>query len=396
MNEDHPRSSARTSSASALRCCASAIAMSVAMSCGPADPNDAPVGYPFNLPAGVSEPVVPRDNPMSAEKVRLGRRLFYDRRLSLNQTQSCGTCHQPSKGFADGLEVATGSTGLHTARNAMGLSNVGYASALTWANPLQASLERQALIPMFGVDPPELGLSGQEEELLRRLRADAWYQRMFRVVFASESEPVTVTNVTRAIAAFERTLLTYNAPYDRYTRGDRTAMSESAVRGLELFNTERLECYHCHSGFNFSDSTNTVSSAPRDASFHNNGLYNIDGMGGYPAPNRGVFEVSNRAEDMGRFRAPTLRNIELTAPYMHDGSIPTLEAVLDHYTAGGRRITTGANAGDGSTSPLKSDLVRGFTLTAQEREDVLAFLRALTDRDFVRDPRFQDPWGNER
>jgi cytochrome c peroxidase len=359
------------------------------------DPNDAPVGYPFNLPAGVSEPVVPRDNPMSPEKVRLGRRLFYDRRLSLNQSQSCGSCHQPSKGFADGRVVAIGSTGLPTPRNAMGLGNVGYASALTWANPLLVSLERQALIPMFGVDPPELGLSGQEEELLRRLRADAWYQRMFRVVFPGESEPITIANVTRAIAAFERTLLTFNSPYDRYIRGDRTAMSASAVRGLELFNSERLECYHCHSGFNFSDSTNTATSAPRDASFHNNGLYNIDGMGGYPAPNRGVFEITHRPEDMGRFRAPSLRNVELTAPYMHDGSIPTLEAVIDHYAAGGRRIESGPYAGDGSSSPLKSDLVRGFTLTAQEKEDLLAFLRALTDWDFVRDPRFQDPWGNE-
>ncbi len=382
----------RAATAALLALCA----LSGAARCGPADPNDVAVGYPFNLPAGTSEPIVPRDNPMSADKVRLGRRLFYDRRLSLNQTQSCGSCHLPSRGFADGLEVARGSTGQHTPRNAMGLTNVGYASALTWANPLQVSLERQALIPMFGADPVELGLSGQEEELLRRLRADGWYTRMFRVVFSSDSEPLSVTNVTRAIAAFERTLLSYNAPFDRFTRGDSSAMSASAQRGMELFNSERLECYHCHSGFNFSDSTNTATSAPRDAAFHNNGLYNLGGTGAYPAPNRGVFEVTSRAEDMGRFRAPSLRNIELTAPYMHDGTLATLDAVIDHYAAGGRRITEGPNAGDGSASPLKSDLVRGFVLTPSEREDLLAFLRALTDRDFVRDPRFQDPFGLER
>jgi cytochrome c peroxidase len=384
------------SPAAALRSIATVATLSLAVSCGPADPNDAPVGYPFNLPAGLSEPLVPRDNPMSADKVRLGRRLFYDRRLSLNQTQSCGSCHLPSKGFADGLTVALGSTGQHTPRNAMGLTNVGYMSALTWANPTQLTLERQALIPMFGIDPPELGLSGQEQELLRRLREDPWYTRMFRVAFSGESEPINVTNVTRAIASFERTLLSYNAPYDRFIRGDRGAMSESAQRGLELFNSERLECYHCHAGFNFSDSTNTATSAPRDAAFHNNGLFNIGGTGAYPAPNRGVFEVSNRAEDMGRFRVPSLRNVEMTAPYMHDGSLATLEAVIDHYAAGGRNIAEGPNAGDGRASPLKSDLVRGFTLTPTEREDVLAFLRALTDRDFLRDPRFQDPFGNER
>jgi cytochrome c peroxidase len=130
-----------------------------------------------------------------------------------------------------------------------------------------------------------------------------------------------------------------------------------------------------------------VSSAPRDASFHNNALYNIDGMGGYPAPNRGVFEVSNRAEDMGRFRAPTLRNIELTAPYMHDGSIATLRDVITHYANGGRskRLT-------GIASPLQSDLVRGFSLSASEVEDLLAFLDALNDEAFLTDPALADPF----
>lgn len=377
----------------ALSLCAAAI---VATGCGAVDPNDAPVGYPFNLPPGVPEPLVPSDNPMSAEKVRLGRRLFFDRRLSLNQQQSCGSCHLPSRAYTDGRAQAEGSTGERTPRSAMSLANVGYASALTWANPLQVSLERQALIPLFGVDPVELGFSGREDELLRRLREDEWYARMFRVAFPSDAEPVSVQNVTRAIASFERTLLTYNSPYDRYVRGDRGALSDSALRGLDLFNSERLECYHCHAGFNFSDATVHVGAPPREAPFHNNGLYNLDGRGAYPAPNRGVFEVTNRPEDMGRFRTPTLRNIELTAPYMHDGSLPTLEAVIDHYAAGGRHITAGPNAGDGSTSPLKSDLIQGFTLTAQEREDLLAFLRSLTDRSFTTDPRFQDPFGNER
>jgi cytochrome c peroxidase len=368
----------------------------LAASCAPADPNDVPVAFPFNLPSGVPEPNVPRDNPMSVEKVRLGRRLFYDRRLSRNQTQSCGSCHLPSRAFSDGLTVAVGSTGENTPRNAMGLTNVGYAAALTWSNPVMLELERQALVPMFGENPTELGLIGQEGELLRRLREDALYVRMFRQAFASDAEPVTVTNVTRAIASFERTLLSYNAPYDRFARGDASALSDSAKRGLELFNSERLECYHCHSGFNFSDATVHVGAPPREAPFHNTGLYNIDGRGAYPAPNRGVFDSTNRPEDMGRFRVPSLRNVELTAPYMHDGSIATLEAVIDHYAAGGRRITEGPNAGDGSTSPLKSDLVRGFTLAPQEREDLLAFLRSLTDRQFIDDPRFHDPFGNVR
>jgi cytochrome c peroxidase len=368
----------------------------VTSACGPADPSDAPVAYPFELPRGVPEPVVPRDNPMSVEKVRLGRRLFFDRRLSGNQTQSCGSCHRPSLAFTDGAAVSIGSTGERTPRSSMSLGNVAYATALTWASPVLLDLERQALVPLFGENPTELGLLGREDELRARLRADPWYARAFRAAFPGESDPVTVTNVTRAIASFERTLLTYDAPYDRFTRGDASALSPSAQRGLDLFNSERLECYHCHAGFNFSDATGHVGAPPREAPFHNNGLYNVDGRGGYPAPNRGVFESTSRPEDMGRFRAPSLRNVELTAPYMHDGSIPTLEAVIDHYAAGGRRIAEGPNAGDGAASPLKSDLVRGFTLTAQEREDLLAFLRSLTDRRFTMDPRFQDPFGLER
>ncbi|MDP3277849.1 MAG: di-heme enzyme [Deltaproteobacteria bacterium] len=373
-----------------------ALSLYLTTACGPSDPNDVPVAYPFALPEGTAAPRVPPDNPMSADKVRLGRRLFFDRQLSLNQTQSCGSCHLPSRAFTDGRATSMGSTGQLTPRNAMSLTNIGYASALTWANPSLGELERQALIPMFGDTPVELGLSGQEGELLTRLRADAMYPAMFRRAFSADSDPVTVTNVARAIASFERTLISFNAPYDRYVRGDRSAMTASAVRGLELFNTERLECYHCHSGFNFSDATVSEGSAPREAPFHNTALYNIDGRGAYPAPNRGVLEVSTRPEDMGRFRAPSLRNIELTAPYMHDGSIATLEQVIAHYAAGGRRITEGPNAGDGSTSPLKSDLLRGFTLTDAERDDLLAFLRALTDRRFVEDPRFQDPFGRER
>lgn len=375
------------------------VVMGLQSQCAPApldpnDPNSVAVAYPFQLPAGMAEPVIPADNPMSAEKVRLGRRLFYDRRLSLNQTQSCGSCHLPSRAFTDGREVALGSTGDHTPRNAMGLTNVAYNSAYTWANPSLLTLERQALVPMFGENPTELGLVGQEQELVRRLQSDALYVRLFRLAFPSEGEPVTVANVTRAIASFERTLLSLNSPYDRFIRGDRTAMSESAQRGLDLFNSSRMECYHCHSGFNFADATQTAG-APMNAVFHNNGLYNIDGMGAYPAPNRGLYESTNVAADMGKFRAPSLRNIELTAPYMHDGSIATLEGVLDHYAAGGRRIMAGPNAGDGTMSPLKSDLVRGFTLTPTQREDVLAFLRSLTDTAFVQDPRFQDPFGNE-
>ncbi len=169
-------------------------------------------------------------------------------------------------------------------------------------------------------------------------------------------------------------------------------MSVSAKRGEELFFSERLECFHCHGGFNFTGTVDNVGRGFAEVEFHNTGLYNIGGKGGFPKENPGLREFTQRAEDEGKFKAPTLRNIALTAPYMHDGSIATLEGVLEHYAAGGRTITAGPHAGVGSTNPNKSEFINGFELTAQERQDVIAFLNSLTDSTFIRDLRFSDPW----
>jgi cytochrome c peroxidase len=174
--------------------------------------------------------------------------------------------------------------------------------------------------------------------------------------------------------------------------GERAAISDSARRGYELFSSERLECFHCHAGFALTDHVNYEGKAFFDDPFHNTGLYNVDGQGAYPEPNTGVLSVTGRERDMGRFKAPTLRNIAVTAPYMHDGSIASLDAVLDHYAAGGRTLSEGEHAGVGSASPLKSNLIQGFTLSDSERADVLAFLHSLTDEGFLTDARFADPW----
>jgi cytochrome c peroxidase len=358
--------------------------------CGEAAPD---TGLNVTPPPGFPAMRVPADNPFSREKAELGRRLFYDRRLSGNETQSCGSCHVQRLAFTDGRARGLGSTGQEHSRGAMSLVNVGYAVTLTWANPSVRLLERQALVPLFGEDPVELGLAGREAEMLARLRADASYPGLFRAAFPGAGEAITLDNVTRAIATFERSILSADAPYDRYQRGERGAMSASAVRGMELYFGERLECFHCHGGFNLTDSVITAATRFEETPFHNTGLYNVDGRGAYPARNTGVREITERAEDMGRFRAPTLRNIAVTAPYMHDGSIATLDGVIDHYAAGGRRIADGPNAGDGSMSPLRSEFVRGFTLTAQERGDLLAFLNALTDQRLLTDPRWSDPFG---
>ena len=348
--------------------------------------------FDWILPEGFPAPRIPAGETMTSGMVELGRHLFYDVRLSGNETQSCASCHRQAAAFTDGLPVAIGSTAERHPRNSMSLTNIGYQPVLNWANPNETRLAHQALTPLFGENPVELGMAGREDELLERLRSDATYQRLFPEAFPELPDPYSIGTVTRAIAAFQRTLISGDAPVDRYRRGDRTALSESARLGQALFFSERLECFHCHGGLGFTGTFDYEGKSAPEAEFHNNGLYNVDGAGAYPPGNTGLHEFTGRPEDMGRFKAPTLRNIALTAPYMHDGSIATLEEVIDHYAAGGRNVVGGPNAGDGRANPFKNGFVKGFTLTADERVGLLDFLRALTDSAFVGDPRFSDPW----
>lgn len=358
-------------------------------------------GWEWSLPPGFPEPWVPEDNPMNAAKVALGRSLFYDVRLSGNQTQSCGSCHMQELGFTDGLAHAEGSTGAIHRRSAMALANIGYASGLTWASNSVRLLEDQAMLPMFGEDPVELGLAGLEAEVTARFQGDPEAAAQFDAAFPEAAErgedplasAVIFGNIVKAIAAFERTMISGDSPYDRFWYQDQPdALSAEARRGMALFNSEDLECFHCHGGVMFSDSSRYADSAFVELAFHNTGLYNVDGAGAFPASDQGMIELTGLAADMGRFRAPSLRNIARTAPYMHDGSVPTLDAVIDHYAAGGRTIADGPDAGVGSDSPLRSEFVKGFTLTAEDRTDLLAFLESLTDETFLSDPALSDPF----
>jgi cytochrome c peroxidase len=153
-----------------------------------------------------------------------------------------------------------------------------------------------------------------------------------------------------------------------------------------------MECFHCHGGFNFTDSTTHANSRVDRIGYHNTGLYNLGGDGQYPSDNSGLFDMTGNRRDMGRFKAPTLRNIEVTAPYMHDGSVATLEEAIAHYARGGRLIEDGANAGDGRRSPYKSEFIRGFEISDAERIDLIAFLKSLTDRRVLSDQRWSSPF----
>ncbi len=353
--------------------------------------------YSWHLPPGFPKPRVPEENPMTAEKVELGRYLFYDERLSGNGTQSCASCHVQAQAFSDGRTLPVGSTGEAHVRNAQALVNIAYSPSLTWANPALDQLEKQVLVPMFGEFPIELGITGSEEAVLARFREEPLYDELFAAAFPDVDEPVDFHHIKLALSSFVRTLISGNSPYDQFVyQGDETALSESARRGMDLFLSERLECHHCHIGFNLSAPPVHENTTFIETAFQNNGLYNLTdervGEGAYPLGNRGLFDHSGSADDMGRFRPPTLRNIELTAPYMHDGSIATLEEVVQHYADGGRLIESGDKAGDGRVNPYKSGLIAGFEISEQEKIDLVNFLKSLTDEQFITDPRFSDPF----
>ena len=262
----------------------------------------------------------------------------------------------------------------------MSLTNVAYNAAFTWGSGKVRSLELQMRQPLFNEHPLEMGLKSDGAAALGALLADADYLAQFQAAFPGEASAVSMEHVIKAIACFERTLISGRSPFDRYLfDDDHGALSEPAKRGMALFYSARVGCAQCHSGINFSGPIIYLGHASERALFANTGLYDLDRRGAYPSSDQGLIEVTHRGSDMGKFRVPTLRNVALTAPYMHDGSLPTLDAVLEHYVRGGRR------------NPHQDPRVRPFSLTESERAELLAFLDSLTDRDFVENPQFSMP-----
>ena len=343
-----------------------------------------PPGYAWNLPAGFPLPSVPVDNPMTPEKVELGRLLFFDSRLSGDGTVSCASCHQPERAFTDGRATAAGIGDNIHPRSAMSLTNVAYNATLGWDDPNLTRLEEQILVPLYNTDPPEMGLTGSEEEVLARFQNDPRMKQRFLSAFPEDDDPVNIHNIIYALASFERTLISGNSAYDSWAYGGKTDGLDDVQRaGARLFFSKRLGCFRCHAGFNFSGPTQYEGSEPPQERFHNTGLYNEDGYGAYPEPNTGLHRHTGHSGDMGKFRAPTLRNIALTAPYMHDGSIPDLEAVLDHYAAGGRHRLHRPSEVKTTVGAVTDPLLTGFVLTPEEKQQLIAFLHALTDETFI-------------
>ncbi len=346
----------------------------------------------WDLPAHFKPPRVPADNPMSEERFQLGRRLFYDTRLSGNGTQACASCHFQHLAFTDGKAVSTGSTGEETARNAPSIANSAWNPTLTWANYSILDLERHMLVPLFGENPVELGIDDSTRAtVLQRFRDDPDYQARFARAFGPGEAQISYAHLIQAISVFQRGVVSAGSRYDQYLAG-KLKLSETEERGRTLFFSEQAQCATCHSGPTFSDQYADVTTTPVRTPYHNTGLYNIDGKGAYPEPNRGILELSGKPEDMGAFRTQSLRNVAVTAPYMHDGSIATLEAVLDHYAAHGRTLANTAHAGDGSRNPFKDPRIDRIRLDSQDKADLIAFLKTLTDEELLTRARYANPF----
>ncbi len=332
--------------------------------------------YVWKLPTGLRPPPVPAGNPMSAAKVALGERLFSDPRLSVTGAYSCASCHVPALAFTDGRKTAIGATGERHTRNTPTLINAAYAATFGWANPSVTTLEDQHRVPMFNHAPVELGLDQVLPQRLAELAADPDVERLREAAYP-ELGDATLDQVIQALASYVRTLIAADSAFDRYLYWGEESLSTDAKRGMGLFFSARTNCALCHASFNLSGPVLQQGIPSPQPVFHNTGLYNIDGKGRYPDPGLALYTA--REGDMGAFRAPTLRNVAVTAPYMHDGSIATLADVIDFYDAGGRVIDDGEFAGDGRANPFKRKEIHALGLSAAEKSELIAFLESLTD-----------------
>ncbi len=334
-------------------------------SCKKDDPEETPYQtkpYSLETPPGFPTMNIPSDNPMTVEGVALGRKLFYDKLLSGNSTQSCASCHNQALSFTDnGTQFSTGITGAVGTRNAQPLINMGFNLHFFW-DGRASTLEQQALGPVK--NPIEMHLSWTEAAI--RLNANPTYKEEFKNAFNIST--IDSSYVVKALAQFMRTMISYNSKLDRRLRNE-AALSPSELNGYVIYNTEKGDCFHCHS----IDAGRLIT----DNQFHNNGLDSA-----FTDLGRGA--ITGNPNDNGKFLTPTLRNIALTAPYMHDGRFQTLEQVIDHYNSGGKASPT--------VDPLMKHVGTGLNLTNQEKADLLAFLRSMTDSTFINDPRFKSPF----
>ena len=307
--------------------------------------------YTILTPEGFPNMTIPEDNPNTVEGIALGKKLFNEPLLSADGTQSCASCHFQSANFSDTNQFSSGITGQIGNRNASTIVNAGWNTSNFWDGRV-VSLEDQAFEPI--TNPIEMNNTWINVE--NTLNANEDYQILFKEAF--NIDYIDSTHVVKAIAQFERSLVSSNSKFDKFYRGE-ISLSPSELNGYAIYNSERGDCFHCHGTLLFTDNL-----------FHNNAIESEE-----PFSDNGFGDVTYNPSDNGKFKTPSLRNIEYSAPYMHDGRFATLEQVLEHYNSGGHYTST--------VDPLMKKIGIGLQLTNQELFDLLAFLKTLSDEDYV-------------
>jgi len=307
----------------------------------------------LSTPEGFPKMEFPEGNELTKARWDLGKRLFYEKRLSIDNSISCGSCHQPSLAFAHNLALSPGVFNRAGTRNAPSLVNVGYHPYLLKEGSVP-TLEMQVLVPIQEHNE----FNHNIVDIVNELQRDSTYVTLSDQAYDRDLDAFVIT---RAISTFQRTMISGNSAYDKYTyQGNQSALNSSEKRGMELFFSSRTNCSSCHGGFNFTN-----------YSFENNGLDSI-------YADNGRFRLTNDSADEALFKVPSLRNVGLTAPYMHDGRFSTLEEVIEHYDGGGEN------------HKHKSSLIQPLTLSQAEKDELLAFLNSLTDYSFINDLKWQE------
>ena len=302
--------------------------------------------FQLDIPQGFPDPIIPEDNQLTYERIELGKRLFYDPILSKDETISCESCHKQEFAFADNVTISAGVEGRFGFRNSMSLANMAYQDALMREGGVP-TLEMQVLVPIQDHNEMDFNILSVAE----KLNLDSTY---INASIRAYNRIPDAFVITRALASFQRTMLSGDSDYDR------NLLDEKEENGKELFFSDELACSSCHGTFLFSNLT-----------IENNGLYEV-------YEDSGKYRLTNLQEDIGKFKVPSLRNIEITAPYMHNGSISSLEEVIEHYASGGKNHFN------------KSELITGFSITDDEKDNLISFLKSLTDNNFTNNSFFEE------
>ncbi len=323
-----------------------------------------------------------KNNLAKTNQIRLGHLLFFDTRLSINNSTSCATCHIPKFAFADTFTTPKGAFGDIVKRNTPTLVNLADNKLFNWAHPNISSLQQQSSIPLFGTAPVEMGMDSSNTQQLKFILTD----KKYTAILNNSNTTINWKIVQDAIAAYVKTFKFYNSKYDRFLQ-KKAVLTAAEKRGMTVFFNDGNKCIRCHGGKDFDAPQN-----PDMYIYQNIGLYNVGEKNWYGNNDNGAYDVNKDSTDIGRFKIPSLRNIAITPPYFHDGTAKNLEEVIKHYNNGGRNTTEGINKGDGREHPNKHPMIGAIEITPKETKDLIAFLKTLTDTSYLKNRLYKNPF----